>query len=627
MANEEIASQVLDYWFAIEFLGQDSYDVCTEESKLVRALKTFKKADQSTKNKRRQISVFELVNSESDIYSQIVNQAKECDMTIWGNLTFYIGRVSRQACIEKLAQELGAKLEQEERNSEYIPILSFQCTTNGAYVEHSLSLSTVIWAISQVEGKQNGKLSDLLSSRAYSDTIEQLEREFFESDNFNEQEAIEEASVKVNSEGMPVFADDAIVASKIMSIHSEIVKMYGKFFPENVIEERNGFKYQLFKNSKAKDKYDDDNYMGLSHDFFSNDLKMVKESIEAGKDDFSTGMLSNLKKEEDNLSNFTTLYSEADFKLKESEKRMKDLSEQEISYKKQALDVENSVGFFTKIFRKSKYQSALDLAECFRLKAQECTIAVNQASHKIGVERAQVEKYRIDKDNALQRLHESKERLKKLEGNKSTTQMRILRLKGEINNAQVRAEAAKSECERDLREYLSAGDMKTGKVLDDTFIEDVLSKNDKVSTKAQISNPWSTEEFNREREKLFYLALQMTKEFVLSSKSCRTNLCILGQYWGFRTENDTDRIKFHKQDREAMTPSDGKVESFIYEKSQWINVTGVENGHGDHYVAEQGNVVCEMVNVSFQKAIKISKMQVDTKPSLYIMRKKIIKLS
>lgn len=215
-------------------------------------------------------------------------------MTIWGNLTFYIGRVSRQACIEKLAQELGAKLEQEERNSEYIPILSFQCTTNGAYVEHSLSLSTVIWAISQVEGKQNGKLSDLLSSRAYSDTIEQLEREFFESDNFNEQEAIEEASVKVNSEGMPVFADDAIVASKIMSIHSEIVKMYGKFFPENVIEERNGFKYQLFKNSKAKDKYDDDNYMGLSHDFFSNDLKMVKESIEAGKDDFSTGMLSNL---------------------------------------------------------------------------------------------------------------------------------------------------------------------------------------------------------------------------------------------------------------------------------------------------------------------------------------------
>ena len=77
MANEEIASQVLDYWFAIEFLGQDSYDVCTEESKLVRALKTFKKADQSTKNKRRQISVFELVNSESDTVSYTHLRAHE----------------------------------------------------------------------------------------------------------------------------------------------------------------------------------------------------------------------------------------------------------------------------------------------------------------------------------------------------------------------------------------------------------------------------------------------------------------------------------------------------------------------------------------------------------------------
>lgn len=43
MGNKRIASQVLDYWFATEFLGQDSYDACTEESKLVRELKQFKK--------------------------------------------------------------------------------------------------------------------------------------------------------------------------------------------------------------------------------------------------------------------------------------------------------------------------------------------------------------------------------------------------------------------------------------------------------------------------------------------------------------------------------------------------------------------------------------------------------
>lgn len=294
MENKQIASQVLDYWFAIEFLGQDSYDACTDETKLIRELKKFKKADQSIKNKRKQISVFEPVNNESDIYSQIVNQAKECKMQVWGNLTFYIGRIRRQACIEKLSQKLGVELEQAEKNSEYIPILSFQCTTNGAYVEHTLSLSTIIWAISQAEKKQNGKLSDLLSSKAYSDAIENLEKNFFGSDDPTEQNSTGDENIKLNLEGMPTFTDDAIAASKIMSIHSEIHKMYDKFFFEDVIGEKNGLKYQLFKDSMAKDKYDDNNYMGLSHDFFSDDLKMVKESIEDGKDNYLTGMLSDV---------------------------------------------------------------------------------------------------------------------------------------------------------------------------------------------------------------------------------------------------------------------------------------------------------------------------------------------
>lgn len=1136
MVNKQIASQVLDYWFAIEFLGQDSYDVCTEESKLVRELKQFKKADYSIKNRRRQISVFELVNSEYDIYSQIVNQAKECDMTIWGNLTFYVGRIRRQVCIEKLAQGLGIKLEQGEKNSEYIPILSFQCTMNGTYIEHTLSLSTVIWAISQVEGKTIEKLSALLSSKAYSDTIEMLEKKFFGSDNSNEQNTTEEVSVKLSSEGMPVFADDGIVASKVTRIYSEIVKTYGKFLPNNTIEEKNGLKYQLFKDLKAKNKYDDDNYMGLRHDFFSDDLKMVKDSIEEDKDNYSTGMLSglidyicaphdilkerkrhdfvrpkdkevfyeeiaeilnmenapigkwpsrympalmqqiavniaisnqkggifgergtifsvngppgtgkttllkeiiansivekakilsqydipdaaftgvefvrgklngayaqyypkwfkfkderiadygvlvtssnntavenitkelplesgildnlkivsdgstpdspemvqqlgeirklfstsetenflniyqkdtnrqgeypeiyftgyakkflgngekdanawgmvaaplgkksnisrfyydvlnpiwqdflmkntdiknripeyrktrdaftkqlklvsslqkklksygdvsvkshrlyvifeqtkakntllitsceeevkffekqsvfiNTKIEEEvaNHRNFTTLYSKADSKVKEFEEKMRNLSDQEINYKKQALDTEKSVCFLTKLFRRSKYQSALDLAESFRMKAQECKVAYNQVSQEIVIEKKEVERLNVDIDNVSCRLQELEKKQKELEKMKSAIQHRILQLKEEIDKAQSVAAAARLECEISLKEYLGAGDTKTGRILDDTFIEAVLSEDDEVATKAQITNPWSTEEFNREREKLFYLALQMTKEFVLSSKACRANLCILGQYWGLRMETGTDRIKFHKQDSEAMIgslfqtlflltpvisstfasvgrlfrdmkkpgsigmlvideagqaqpqmavgalyrarkaiivgdpkqvepvvtddlrllkeaysepvlanyknkslsvqrcadiinpfgtfyengtdypdwvgspllvhrrcispmyeisnrisyngnmrqqtlqPSASKVASFILPNSQWINVIGAENGHGNHYVSEQGDAVCKMVNVAFQKAIELSRMQVDAKPDLYII--------
>lgn len=294
MSSMQVASQVLDYWFAIEFLAQDSYDTCTNESKLVRELKQFKKADMSTKNKRKQISVFESIEASTDIYKQILNQSNECGMSIWGNLTFYIGRIPRQVCIEKLAQELGLELEQVEKNSEHIPILSFQCNPKGEYIENTLSLSTIMWAVSQVEGQKNGKLSTLLSSKVYSEVVKEMEKKFFGTDEHDRKENIEVEAGTFSSEGMTSFSEDAISASKIVSIHSEIIKMYGGLFNEGTIEEKNGIKYQLFKDIKSRDKYDDDNYMGLSHDFFSNDLKMVKDSIEEGKDDFSIGMLSDL---------------------------------------------------------------------------------------------------------------------------------------------------------------------------------------------------------------------------------------------------------------------------------------------------------------------------------------------
>lgn len=1135
MSSMQVASQVLDYWFAIEFLAQDSYDTCTNESKLVRELKQFKKADMSTKNKRKQISVFESIEASTDIYKQILNQSNECGMSICGNLTFYIGRIPRQACIEKLAQELGLELEQGEKNSEYIPILSFQCNPKGEYLENTLSLSTIMWAVSQVEGKKNGRLSTLLSSKVYSEVLKEMEKKFFGTDEHDKKENIEVEVETFSLEGMPSFSEDAISASKIVSIHSEIIKMYGGFFSEGTIEEKNGIKYQLFKDIKSRDKYDDDNYMGLSHDFFSNDLKMVKDSIEE-KDDFSIGMLSDLidyicaphkdcekgirhdfvkpkdkdvfygevaeilnignaplgkwpsrympalmqqiavniatsshargifgengnifsvngppgtgkttllkeviannivekavvlsqynspddafegvkfvggefdgayvkyypkwyrfkddhvadfgvlvtscnntavenitkelplengildnlkvicdggekdslemtrqleeirkhfassetknkiniykkdtkrqgdypeiyftgyakkffgndekdadawgliaaplgkksnisgfyydvlnpiwqdfmmknddiesreveyrkareafinqlkivreiqkelkwygdivfeshrshlvfkhKEKENNkliaskeneikslekkikdvktnigqetsrLQKLVSLVEEADFKVKSIKKRMQELSDQELNFKKQALNAEKSVSIFTKIFRQSKYQVALELAETCRTRAKEYTDAIEKEAKEYAKEKEAAERYFADKENALRQVREFKDCLENLEGKQLDAKKIILKMTEEINQTKRIMETAKAECNSKLKDYITASDTETGKILDKKFIEDILSNDDKIATKAQVTNPWSTEKFNREREKLFYLSLQMTKEFVLSSKSCRANLCILGQYWGLRTETGTDKIRFSKLDREAMIdslfqtlflvtpvvsstfasvgrllrdmkkprsigtlvideagqaqpqmavgalyrarkaiivgdpkqvepvvtddlkllkeaysesvyqnyknkslsvqtcadalnpfgtfyengtkkpewvgcpllvhrrcispmyeisnhisyndmmkqqtlqPSEKKIKTFICRTSKWINVTGREIGHGNHYVVEQGDAICKLVDCAFRKAIDSAEGKNDVKPNLYII--------
>ena len=120
MSDKVIVSKVLDYWFAIEFLGQDSFDTITDRLNLNRELIKYTKSDAYDKNRRKQISVYDEITGEKDIYAIISDQAKACDMNTWGNLTFFIGKIKRQVCIEKLASEFGVNLEQAEKNAEYV---------------------------------------------------------------------------------------------------------------------------------------------------------------------------------------------------------------------------------------------------------------------------------------------------------------------------------------------------------------------------------------------------------------------------------------------------------------------------------------------------------------------------
>ncbi|WP_430606345.1 hypothetical protein IGJ55_002039 [Enterococcus sp. AZ170] len=84
-------------------------------------------------------------------------------------------------------------------------------------------------------------------------------------------------------------------------------------------------------------------------------------------------------------------------------------------------------------------------------------------------------------------------------------------------------------------------------VIDEQFFRQLHSNNEKE----QLSNPWTTEEYNREREKLFYLALQVNKYFVLSSKYVRHNLINLGCLWKFRKNSEQEMCHFSTKDKRA----------------------------------------------------------------------------
>lgn len=72
--------------------------------------------------------------------------------------------------------------------------------------------------------------------------------------------------------------------------------------------------------------------------------------------------------------------------------------------------------------------------------------------------------------------------------------------------------------------------------IDQAFIEKYISADEEQMTEAQITNPWFTARYNREREKLFLYACKLHKEFVISSKCMRHNIINLMIAWNMFDE-------------------------------------------------------------------------------------------
>ncbi len=109
---------------------------------------------------------------------------------------------------------------------------------------------------------------------------------------------------------------------------------------------------------------------------------------------------------------------------------------------------------------------------------------------------------------------------------------------------------------RNLQEYQKTMDKysqgaKKLTPIDDIFMSRYVSSEEKESTDAQVTNPWFTAEYNREREKLFLYACKLHKEFVISSKCMWHNIINLMIAWKM-FDDCSERMK--KIDRKSAMP-------------------------------------------------------------------------
>lgn len=126
-------------------------------------------------------------------------------------------------------------------------------------------------------------------------------------------------------------------------------------------------------------------------------------------------------------------------------------------------------------------------------------------------------------------------------------------LQAKINAIQARIKKIET-CEKIVSQYKEQATVDFAEV-DDELIRNILSGDIEASTAAQLVNPWVTEEYNREREKLFYYAMNLHKCFLLASNCCQYNLITLSQYWKLKNGSDKRLVKFDSEEIKDIAPA------------------------------------------------------------------------
>lgn len=94
-------------------------------------------------------------------------------------------------------------------------------------------------------------------------------------------------------------------------------------------------------------------------------------------------------------------------------------------------------------------------------------------------------------------------------------------------------------------------DEKKFTLIDDNFMKNYYSEDEKMVTKAQTTNPYFTPQYNRAREKLFLYACKLHKEFIISSKCMKQNIINLLIAWNLHDECSE---RMQQSDKELAMP-------------------------------------------------------------------------
>ena len=130
-ADESNALKILDYWFTMEFLNQQSLRPQKDAGNAA-----FKYKNAFAKGLvRRKKSLTDFIQMKpGDTLAALAEQnAQRTGLPAWGGFTVFIGRMQKEACIQAIAQNVDWEDLRPENNTEDIALAALRLGKDGRY--------------------------------------------------------------------------------------------------------------------------------------------------------------------------------------------------------------------------------------------------------------------------------------------------------------------------------------------------------------------------------------------------------------------------------------------------------------------------------------------------------------
>ena len=329
MKQQDIALSILKFWYFQELFGQESYpdNVKDRSNKKKDYLKVQMDYSLNILGEEEIFPIDPENGYTCSLYDKIHSYKRADGLEYYSGPEVYVGKIKREACINKLAELLNQKNpgllkdygESLEHDYSVIAWFSLKLNADGTYKEGSFSLSPNLWALKAIKKSVVEKINllDLVNSDNYKTDNGELEKILLATDDEKGNQLKNKVKKYAQSMERPYLVKDeenhieelnfVEFTIRLMElthcVYDEYVKpllkieyeelVDGRSWIKNILPEEIDCNVYLTYYRKKQDAEKEDNYMPLFKSYYSDDLGMVLKSLEQDKEALLTKDLIN----------------------------------------------------------------------------------------------------------------------------------------------------------------------------------------------------------------------------------------------------------------------------------------------------------------------------------------------